>query len=500
MSSSLNLGDLISNACKRAPRSVAIETDDDVVDRAGLLTQAQAVASRLLAEGAQENEPIHVRVSNLSSDFSAVLGIWLAGCVAVPIHRTTPLSACEAIQAKTNARFQVDATECPSECASIVTRLRIEAPEFRPQLEGVAFVLFTSGSTGSPKGVVIGHHAFAMKLMAIDAMTHFKAGERTLLVLNITFVFGIWMSLLTLMSGGTLVITKKLGSAELLDRLHHHPIDRVGVVPTMLRGILALVTQGHDKKPCAWLRQIFTGGEQLSEHLAEQIEEVFPNADLINIYGLTETLSCDFFQLSNFRRVKPYALGLPASGVNYRIVDERGMPVKPGQQGELQIRSPYLMAGYLDDPELTAAAHSDGYFRTGDLAFINADGDVQFRGRQKEIIVRGGNKVTPMEIEQAVVMFPGITTAMATGVEDALLGEKIHVLIVPSSSATIDFEHLQEFLTSKLEKYKLPDAFYTAECVPVGRTGKADRRELKVMITTGLLVPASVKQSGRSVA
>lgn len=467
MSSSLNLGDLISNACERSPGSIAIEVDDGAFSRMELLSQAQVLASRLLSEGAQVNEPIHVRVSNLPSDFSAVLGVWLAGCVAVPIHRTTPLCACEAIQAKTNARFQVDATECPIEPAKVLTRLRLEAPGPRLQLEGAAFVLFTSGSTGSPKGVVIGHHAFAMKLMAIDAMTHFKAGERTLLVLNITFVFGLWMSLLTLISGGTLVITKKLGSAQLVDRLHQHPIDRVGVVPTMLRGILALVGQGHDMKPCACLRQIFTGGEQLSEQLAEQVEEVFPNADLINIYGLTETSSCDFFQLSNFRRIKPFALGLPSSGVSYRIVDELGNPVKPGQQGELQIQSPYLMTGYLDDPDLTVAAHSDGYFRTGDLAFINADGDVQFRGRQKEIIVRGGNKVTPMEIEQAVVMFPGITTAMATGVEDVLLGEKIHVLIVPSSPTPVDFERLQEFLTGKLEKYKIPDVFYSAESVPV---------------------------------
>lgn len=500
MNSSLNLGDLITRACNREPRSIAIEADDCVVSRSDLFEQAGIVKSSLLAAGATASEPVHVRVSNLPSDFSAVLGIWLAGCVAVPIHRTTPLSACDVIRAKTKARFQVDVTDSSAAGESFLTSLRVDAPEFRPQLDGAAFVLFTSGSTGSPKGVIIGHHAFAMKLMAIDAMTHFKAAERTLLVLNITFVFGIWMSLLTLISGGTLVITRKLGSAELVDRLQEHPIDRVGVVPTMLRGILALVTQGHDMKPCARLRQIFTGGEQLSELLADQVEAVFPNADLINIYGLTETLSCDFFQLPNFRRIKPFALGLPASGVGYRIVDELGQPVKPGQQGELQIRSPYLMAGYLDDHDLTVAAHSDGFFRTGDLAFINSEGDVQFRGRQKEIIVRGGNKVTPMEIEQAVIMFPGITTAMATGVEDAMLGEKIHVLIVPSTASSVDFERLQDFLIEKLEKYKVPDVFYTAECVPLGRTGKADRRELKMMIVGGTLIPASIKQSGRTVA
>jgi long-chain acyl-CoA synthetase len=500
MSSSLNLGDLITRACDRQPRSIAIEADNCAVSRTQLLEQAQVIASKLLAEGAKENEPIHVRVSNLPTDFSAVMGIWLAGCVAVPIHRTTPLSTCDAIQIKTKARFQVDIADKADCLGNHLIRLRVEAPEDRQQLEDAAFVLFTSGSTGSPKGVIIGHHAFAMKLMAIDAMTHFKSGERTLLVLNITFVFGIWMSLLTLISGGTLVITRKLGSAELVNRLQEHPIDRVGVVPTMLRGILALVTQGHEMKPCVFLHQIFTGGEQLSEELAEQVEAVFPNADLINIYGLTETLSCDFFQLSNFRRIKPFALGLPASGVSYRIVDELGQPTIPGQQGELQIRSPYLMTGYLDDAELTLAAHSDSYFKTGDLAFINPEGDVQFRGRQKEIIVRGGNKVTPMEVEQAVNMFPGVMTAMATGVEDPLLGETIHVLIVPSAQCSLDFERLQEFLTGKLEKYKIPDAFYIAESVPVGRTGKADRRELKLMITTGLLAPASVKQSGRTVA
>jgi long-chain acyl-CoA synthetase len=323
-------------------------------------------------------------------------------------------------------------------------------------------------------------------------MIHFRKTERTLLLLNITFSFGIWVSLLTLLGGGTIVLPEKFDPALLLAQLRERTIHRVGVVPTMLRALLAVVpaaSRNADAFACPHLRQILTGGEQLGEHLAVQIEALFPNADLINIFGLTETSTCDFFQFPNYRRAKPTSLGLPSSHVEYRVVDELHEPVTPGTIGELQLRSPYLMRGYLDEPQLTAAAFAHTWFRTGDLAITTADGDVQLMGRQKELIVRGGNKVTPMEIEQAITMFEGVGAAMAVGAPDEILGERIHALVVPCAGNVLDVAALRAFLSLKLEKYKVPDFFYEADALPVGRTGKADRRELRSMVATGTLVP-----------
>lgn len=502
MNNMANLGELVSTACRDYPDAIAIESASHTLPctltYTQLLDSATALTARLRQLGAGAHEPVHVRVSNQAQDFVAFLGAWLAGCVVVPVHRSSPALVTDRILAKSCARFVVDMASMASMGAvasgidNAVADIGTGAPAPRAQLEGAALIIFTSGSTGAPKGVVVTHRAFAGKLFSIDAMIHFRQFERTLLLLNITFSFGIWVALLTLLGGGTVVLPEKFDPALLLAQLRGERICRAGVVPTMLRAMLSLVPTDERNAgtlACPALRQILTGGEQLSEQLAGQVERLFPNADLINIFGLTETSTCDFFQFPNYRRARPLSLGLPSSHVDYRVVDETQMPVSAGEIGELQIRSPYLMRGYLDEPELTAAAFAGAWFRTGDLAVQNADGDVRLMGRHKELIVRGGNKVTPMEIEQATMMFDGVGAAMAVGAPDPILGERIHVLIVPFAGNAIDLAALRTFLCGRLEKYKVPDFFYVGDALPTGRTGKADRRELLTLIASGALAP-----------
>jgi long-chain acyl-CoA synthetase len=179
--------------------------------------------------------------------------------------------------------------------------------------------------------------------------------------------------------------------------------------------------------------------------------------------------------------------------VLHRIVDAQGRPVAPGAIGELQIRSPTLMNGYLDEPALTASAYQDGWLRTGDLARgVGAEpGDqvVELMGRLKEVISRGGNKVTPGEIEQAACAHPDVAAAMAAGIADAVLGERIHLLLVPRAGTTIDLAALRQHLASRLERFRQPDAFHLAAALPLGRTGKADRGQFKALVEAGTLVP-----------
>lgn len=487
-----NLGELLLAACNSHYAGIAIESATSSVTYIQMQEEADVIASRLKSLGARRNEPVHVRVSNQPRDFCALLGVWIAGCVAVPVHRTSPAAVTDRVLEKTQARFVIDVPQAPDQHKDAIEVLDTPCPPDRALLDDAALIIFTSGSTGAPKGVVVTHCAFSGKLSAIDAMVHFRKGERTLLLLNITFSFGIWVGLLTLMGGGTLVLPEKFDPASLLAQLRDQHILRVGVVPTMLRALLALsplVDRNSNAFPCPRLRQILTGGEQLTEHLAHQVETLFPNADLINIFGLTETSTCDFFQFPDYRRRRPAALGLPSSNVEFRVVDETQSPVQIGTIGELQLRSPYLMKGYLDEPQLTSAAFSDSWFRTGDLAVLTPDGDPQLMGRQKELIVRGGNKITPMEIEQATMMFKGVGAAMAVGIPDEILGERIHVLVVPCAGSVLDLADLRAFLYQRLEKYKVPDFFYVAEALPIGRTGKADRRELRSMICSGSLAP-----------
>lgn len=488
MSIFASLAELLTQACERRPDAIAIESPEGHFTYHALLANAKQIAVSLSERGITTNEPVHVRVSNRPADFAALFSVWIAGGVAVPVHRTAPSDAVARIREKTQARLQLDVSSLKDPSDDSVQEIGSSEPPANAQLSQAALIVFTSGSTGSPKGVVVTHEALASKLLASDALVHFRHNERSLLLLNITFSFGLWLSLLTMIGSGTLVIVDQFDASLLLDQLKEHRINRIGVVPTMLRALFAQCG-AQECADAPMLLQIITAGEPLNPQFASRTETFFPQADLINIYGLTETCTSDFFQFPNQRHYDPLGLGVPSSNVRFRVVDELQKPVLVGEVGELQILSPYLMRGYLDDPELTVAAFSGEWFRTGDLALVTPSSGVQLMGRRKELIVRGGNKITPVEIEQAVMSLDGVVAAMAVGVPDDILGERIHVLIVPAPGQQPNFVALREQLLRRLEKFKVPDVFYCADLLPVGRTGKADRREMRAMITDGTLLP-----------
>ena len=485
------LGNDLDDACRRFGPKVAVSAGDVRLTYVELTQRARALATLLRNSGLKANEPVHLRVSNQPLDVVALFGIWLACGVPVPIHRTTPVSVAATVQQRTRARLLVDLQSHEIGDAWLST-IASESPPQRGLLDNAAFIIFTSGSTGSPKGVVVGHDTFHGKIQQIDTLLGFGEVDRTLLVLNITFSFGLWVSLLTLLRGGTLVMRPKFQPTTLLRSLIDERITRVGAVPTMMRvlfsdpqcdGLIDTVVQRSH------LRQLLIGGESLGLSLAATIRKRFATTSLVDIYGLTETSTCDFFSFPSDYAKYPGCIGRPSPNVRYRIVDADGGLVKGDSIGELQIRSPYLMNGYLDDSQLTAAAYCDGWFRTGDLG-REVDGQVvELMGRQKEVISRGGNKVTPVEIEQSICSHVDVASAMAVGIPDPLLGERIHVLIVPRTGASLEIEALRRHLDSRLERFKHPDAFYRAEALPVGVNGKADRSHFKSLVLSGELIP-----------
>ncbi len=486
------LGKALDTACRSFGEAIALSGRSTVLTYRQLAEHARGVATGLCNAGLRTDEPVHVHVSNEPLDIVALFGIWLAGGVAVPVHRTTPMSVAAGFHQRTRARFLVDLRAGHIDSDSLST-IAADAPPKRKILDAAAFIIFTSGSTGIPKGVVVAHEAFRGKIEQIDSLLHFNAGERTLLVLNITFSFGLWVSLLTLLRGGTLVMQPKFDPDRFLSAVVEERISRVGMVPTMMRVLFSdasheaaidRVTQQDT------LRQILIGGESLGHSLAETIRKRFAKTDLIDIYGLTETSTCDFFAFPSDYAKFPGSIGRPAPNVRYRIVGAEDKPVDAGAIGELQIQSPYLMKGYLDEPGLTTAAYRDGWFKTGDLGRV-VDGEVvELMGRQKEVISRGGNKVTPVEIEQSICSHADVAAAMAVGVDDALLGQRIHVLVVPRTGAALELNALRGHLETRLERFKHPDAYYLADALPLGRTGKADRAQFKALITSGELAPS----------
>ncbi len=449
---------------------------------AEFLSAASAVAATLQQAGLARDEPLHVRVSNHPLDLVAFLGAWLAGGVVVPVHRSSPALAAAQIAARTLARFEWDAL-----APDPLKRLASAAPPQRVILDGSALVVFTSGSSGAPKGAVLSHRALAGKLAANQSRLAFGAQDRTLLVLNITFSFGIWVALLTLLHGGRLRPVEKFMPAEFLGQLHAEAITRVAVVPTMMRALILDHPAAALTRPNA-LRTVMIGGEALGKGLGDTLRALFAPADLIDIYGLTETSTSDFFLMPADAERYAGCIGRPAPGVRYRIRGESGGAVVQGEVGELCISSPFLMNGYLGQPELNPV-DAEGWLATGDLARERDPGVVEIAGRRKELIVRGGSKIAPQEIEFALSAHPKVAAALAVGRPDARLGQRIHALVVPRD-ASLGSDELRAFLRERLDRFKQPDVFYFARELPAGRTGKADRARFAALLEAGQLAPA----------
>jgi acyl-CoA synthetase (AMP-forming)/AMP-acid ligase II len=215
---------------------------------------------------------------------------------------------------------------------------------------------------------------------------------------------------------------------------------------------------------------MMTGGEVLPPHLAHAMTK-FSTAGIFDLYGLTETGTCDFCLAPSDAPQGFGSIGRATAGVAYRIAPD----------GELQIKSPFGMLGFLDAPELTAASFADGYYRTGDLAREPPDGLVQLIGRAKEIISRGGTKIAPLEVDNLIAEHPAVAAALCAGVPDERLGEVVHAAIVRRDGATIDAAELRAWLLARTERYKVPEAFYFVDALPTGGTGKGDRKAVAAM-------------------
>lgn len=455
MSADTNLGWFVIAAPGFAKTS-ASELGEVPLVSTQIEASAQSLAAELKAAGAALHEPVVLCISNGPHDLVGFLGLWLAGCIATPIHVATPAQAAQELLARLGTRFVIRGGK--------LEKIGSAAPTVRPMLEGAALIVFTSGSTGQPKGVVVRHEALLWKLQVLRRVLGFAPDDVVVVPLQLTFIFGIWVSLLSLVCGSRLVLVPKFSAAALIAS----GATVLSTVPSLLRTLSADM-----RIDAPQLRTILTGGEPFGSALAEKLAILLPQVNLFDLFGLTETGSCDFCVRPEDYPAARGTIGRPTDGVAFRIVEAPEQSL-PAGVGELQIRTPAVMAGYLDDPTQTAAAFVDGYFRTGDLAIVRCDGYVQLVGRSKDVISRGGNKIAPLQIENLFAQHDGVRAALAFGVPDDRLGERLHVMIVARDGSLSECA-LREWAKDRLERFKTPDFFHFVDALPAGPTGKADR-------------------------
>ena len=303
----------------------------------------------------------------------------------------------------------------------------------------------------------------------IDGKIGSSVTERTILVLQLNFIFGQWVACLAMIQGGTLIVRDRFDVTTILADLADGA-TRIAVVPTMLRRLKAKV--GNIViRPFAGT--ILSGGEPLPGDIVAWLRSIWPEARWWDLYGTTETCACDFFVRPDEWNQTAGTIGNAGPGIDFRI--------EPGT-GERQIGSSFVMRGYHRDPVQSRAVFADGYFRTGDIARRRSDGRVELIGRTTDIINRGGIKIAPLEIERIFMEHPSIVATLVAGVPDPVRGETVHVFVVLRAGVGLDAENLIAWSRKKLDRSKVPDRIHFGDELPIGRTGKADRGALRSLI------------------
>ncbi|AEC20956.1 putative AMP-binding protein [Pusillimonas sp. T7-7] len=381
------------------------------------------------------------------------------------------LAACEHAQRNHAAHFE---TPFGLVAASQVDQTSQPEPVHADGTDQVAVLIYTTGTTGTPKGVMITHANLLHIGKQMRQERRLTPHERVYGVLPITHVMGLASGLLgTLSSGAHIKMVARFDTERCMQALQEDGITILQGAPAMFARLAQGCTPG--KSPGPSLRVIAAGGAPLDTGIKEKVESVF-GITLHNGYGLTEGSGVCWTRLDDDNH--DCSVGPPNPGMELRICDKEGKPVAPGEIGELWMRGPCIMKGYYKMPELTREVLTpDGWFNSQDLAWQAPDGRIHINGRSKELIIRSGFNVSPLEVEtalntHALVQYSAVLGHSKDG------NEEIIAIIEPKASATICETELKSFLASRLSPYKRPTRIIFMDNLPVAPNGKVLKQQL----------------------
>ena len=347
--------------------------------------------------------------------------------------------------------------------------------------EATAVILYTSGTTGYPRGAELSHANIIMNVMALARVRPpVEEGGKTLIALPLFHVMAQTCAMhLAIYNAMTIVLVQRFRAAEVIRLMLKEGITGLHGVPTMYRAILDCeeATQEEKMMLANQLESFSAGGASLPPELQKECMETY-SISMSNGYGATETspASC-FHQTSG--AIPLGSVGTAAWGVRLKIVDGTGGGVPAGEVGELLVRGHCVMKGYYKDPQATAEVIRDGWYHTGDLARMDAEGHLFIVGRKKEMIIRGGFNVYPAEIEGVLLEHPAISQAAVVGVPDPVYGEEVKAFVTTRPGSSLDAANVVNWARSEMAAHKYPRLVEFRESLPLGPTGKVLKRMLK---------------------
>ena len=339
-------------------------------------------------------------------------------------------------------------------------------------------LMYTSGTTSRPKGVIISHENLIWKNLAHILEFSLNAEDNTLICGPLYHVGGMDLpGLATFHAGGRLSLVRKFDAAGVADSIEKLRPTNIWLAPSMMNALLQL--PGIAGRDTSSIRFITGGGEKMPIPLLDRISDAFPSAWFADAYGLTETVSGDTVNDAAHMRSKVGSVGRPVPHVQVAVVDELGVPVEAGELGEIVVRGPKVMTGYWRDEEATRKAIRNGWFHTGDIGRLDAEGYLYIEDRKKDMIVSGGENIATPEVERVLYEHPDVVEAAVVGMPDARWGEVPRAFVVLRAGSGADSETLKDFCRTRLAKYKVPAEIECIESLPRTPSGKVLKRILR---------------------
>ena len=470
---------------------------------AELFDRSCRLAGGLSAAGIAPGDRVVVTMANCPEVSIAYQALWRVGAVVTPAMFLLPATDLRHVIADADASAVITTPDLVDKVreavhglahvrsvictqpagAGVVDLAELEQSDPAPITpradEDLAALLYTGGTTGRAKGVMLSHANLHFSGSAAHRAAYVPGVTRGLTVLPLSHAYGLLVTIagMHLPERGVSVLLSRFDPHEFLSLIGEHDIHQAAVVPTMLQLLLAMPLEDYDLSS---LRYVTSGGAPLAPEVEAAFRRRVPSVSVRQGYGLTESAALISTNPSGAERSG--SVGLPVPGTEVEIRDGEGRPLAPGEPGEVCARSPGVMRGYWRSPEATAEALRDGWLHTGDIGYLDEHGYLHIVDRKKDLIIRGGFNVYPRDVEDALVRHPAIRMAAVVGRPSATHGEEVVAFVNVDPQAGVGAEALIDWARSEIGGYKYPRELHLVDAIPLTPVGKIDRKALRARI------------------